>query len=217
MHIVLISNHCSVLRQLYFISCIQKMMNSSFCSNQGDLVCGLCDCEEGRCIQVQCVVKIDWRLMWREFSLYPTGLVTGVNVTLIALSLHHSCVRMCNCTTAQTCNPSDMTSPQQPTYLYNIMLLCSNGPNGEMCSGPNAGECVCGQCKCRQNVNPQVRLIPQYNYYKQDCTIGLCTTCVQQSVIPLFTSSDDHLRFNKKAFSTGCYLFYWHNSVSCMH
>ena len=137
------------------------------------------------------------------------GLVTSVNaISSTTLDLCHSYARMLYCAiNARSFNCINwLYSPSK--VLTSTYSSVSTGPNGDMCSGPDAGECVCGQCKCRQNVNPQVRLIPQYNYYKQDCTIGLCTTCVQQSVIPLFTSSDDLLRFNKKAFSTGCYLFY---------
>ena len=39
-----------------------------------------------------------------------------------------------------------------------LLILCSLGLNGEPCSGPEAGECVCGQCRCRQEVNPEVSL-----------------------------------------------------------
>ena len=33
---------------------------------------------------------------------------------------------------------------------------------GATCSGPEAGECVCGQCRCRQEVNPEVSLSPHH-------------------------------------------------------
>ena len=47
-----LSSLCSLTLCLSPLSpaCIQQMMNNSYCSNQGDLVCGLCDCEEGRLV-----------------------------------------------------------------------------------------------------------------------------------------------------------------------
>ena len=52
-----------------------------------------------------------------------------------------------------------------------VLILCRTGPNGLVCSGPEAGECVCGQCRCRQEVNPEVSL---------DCIIQITLSIITQ-------------------------------------
>nr|WEL12718.1 integrin beta 1B [Halisarca dujardinii] len=84
-----------------------QMENSTQCSGQGSLVCGLCECNPGR---------LGDRCECADGGLNPT-------------------------------------------------LVCKNGPNMLPCSGPNAGDCVCGQCICRTGINNN----PEFMYSGEMC------------------------------------------------
>ena len=135
------------------------MLNSSSCSNQGDLVCGLCECVEERLVllPVVCMPKVQANVgtdLWC-FMFYSTELVTNASATDWAtLGLCPLCARkyVCNNGECKMCVQSHFS----PAFLSPLLPSGSTGSMDQQCSGPEAGECVCGQCRCRQDVNPEV-------------------------------------------------------------
>ena len=93
------------------------------------------------------------------FMFYSAELVNSVNATWsTTLGLCLSYARMCSLCQCITLHLHTYEDCQAPNQYPSFAILCSTGPNLQMCSGSDAGECVCGQCRCRQEVIPQVSL-----------------------------------------------------------
>ena len=93
--------------------------------------------------------------------LRSTGLVNDASATQrTTLGPSLSCARMCTTLGYTKC-------VKLLLHLPSFCSVRSMGPNGFICSGPDAGECVYGQCRCRQEVSPQVSLNPCTHFTAQ--------------------------------------------------
>ncbi len=113
-------------------------INSSKCGNNGNLVCGICECHSGffgrNC---ECNNKD------------AGGMGSDINKCRASNDTEEECSGLGNCVCGQChCNirdnPLEIISGQ---YCECDNFSCDR-KNGILCTGPNNGVCECGNCKC---------------------------------------------------------------------
>ena len=105
----------------------------------------------GKCRGLTCGVSCSTLQNWWTMPVWPTG----------QLWVYEPYVPVCMRAAMVACKMC-LKPHFSSAFLSPLLPSGSTNSMGDQCSGPEAGECVCGQCRCRQDVNPEVSLSPHH-------------------------------------------------------
>lgn len=108
---------------------------SSNCTNQGDLKCGVCSCNPGR--------------FGRNCECDRT---TSITDDVTDCKPNENTTEICSGLGSCKCGKCECIKRPSPQIIYGKFCQCDNYSckrnNGQVCSGKDNGMCDCGQCKC---------------------------------------------------------------------